>query len=166
MKQFQSPGSDANEDPTRYSGIQRLRNLLVMISQMPNCNLKVTPLTEDQLTHLDKRLPPDQLELLKQIGEIDIGGGCLLLDTFIPRRVADDPNRLFEMDENKEAEHFLIYARDGHGDCFGYDTRTLPYESYRWDFCAFHPEKTEEAGALQLIENIVAVLLEWLGRLP
>lgn len=156
------PDSDSSEESMGSYGILLLKDLLNTASKNPKFDLSTTPLTSAQVALLAVGLPPDHLTLLKEFGQFCLScGDCLIVDTYIPCRLAESP--FFEFDTNsfEDFESYLIYANDVDGTCYGYDTRSKPFVSCAWDCFHTAAQKTQESDAMQVIANIIAESLEY-----
>lgn len=157
-----SSDSDSNVESMRSCGILLLKDLLNTASKNPNFNLSITPLTSAQVALLAVGLPPDHLTLLKEVGQFCLScGDCLIIDTYIPCRLAESPFYTFDPNSFENFESYLIYANDVDGMCYGYDTRSSPFVSWAWDCFSTAAEKTQESDAMQVIANVIASYLEY-----
>ena len=149
---------------TFSSRFQRLKDLLNTLSQMPDHELTLTPLDSSQTAPLTNGLPPGHLRILTEIGEICLSHrDYLVIESYLPCPLAASPFYSFESDSFKDFEHFLIYAHDVDGRCYGYDTRTQPFDSYEWDFHGCEPSPMQDLDAFSVMEEAIVSHLSWLG---
>jgi hypothetical protein len=145
--------------------VKRLKDLLNITAKNPDFNLSVTPLTSAQVALLADGLPSDHLTLLKEIGQFCLScGSCLIIDTYIPCRLAESPFFSFDLNSFENFESYLIYAHDVDGMCYGYDTRSKPFGSCAWDY--FYNAAEKSHGVFHVIERAIAPDLEKLGVEP
>jgi hypothetical protein len=138
------------------SRFQSLKDILKTISQIPEYKLEITPLTASQIASLTNSLPPDDLAMFTEVGEVSLSyNDCLVIESYLPCPLSASPFYSFEPDSVDNFEHLLIFAHDVDGLCHGYDTRTHPFTYCAWDFHYCELWDIEDLGALAVVEKAI-----------
>ena len=136
--------------------IDRLKAEIAKLSLEGRWDLKITPVTESALAGLNQRIPQVHLDTLRALGEISMSSnGCGHIELFIPSSLNQGGFYEFSKQEFPEYEHFIHFAHNVEGICFGYDLRTSPLEIKAWDFQGCCPWPSGYATYLDLVEEYI-----------
>ena len=163
-----------NTDPTTVERLQRIENMLCMISRDPqyssNSNngfrLKRTPATEAELELLAPLIPGSDLQLFMKIGFFELSyNDCLVHQTCLPQPVINDP---FGYGETllEEKERYLIFGGNTDSTFFGYDTDETPYQIVAWDLFGSIPFSRGKYSIIQISEEEVTHVISMLTLKP
>jgi hypothetical protein len=136
--------------------IEKVKAEIARLSLGGSWDLKINPVSESAFSSLNPRIPQHHLDTLRELGEVSMSSnGCGHIELFIPAPLNEDGFYNFSKEEFSDYEHFVHFAHNVEGVCFGYDLRTSPLEIKAWDFQGCSPWPSGYATYLDLVEEYI-----------
>ncbi len=150
--------------------IDLIKARLAIIGDNPYFEVKIKPLTDNEIKTINPDLPKSHLDFLQKIGTLYVVGfGWNLIHTYIPTPWEESHGpggeSLGYSKIKAEPNTYICVACGVQGEYYGYNTTTKPFEFFETDFSEFNPVKCDQDSFLDVVEANLDYHLDDINKL-